>query len=150
MLQLQQQKARAGDTPAGVDGLLAPFGLAGLSSGPGSELAATLKSSSEPDINNINPEGADSQLAAFAAELNKFMANDGSPAATAAALPDGPGPINGKSLVVLTTAIVHGRSAGAMRMCMCACVRACVRLCMSGQARVYVCWAQAPSRHGCM
>ena len=88
VLQLHQQQARAGGAPADVDQILAPFGLAGLSSAPGFELAPSSKSSSE------SGSGADDQPADIQAELDaeleRLAADDGGSAAAAAALSDGP------------------------------------------------------------
>ena len=91
VLQLHQQQARAGDAPADVSELLAPFGLAGLGSAPGFEFADSSKSSSEPG-NSANVQLAAIQ-AEFDAELGRLAADDGSSAA-AAALSDGPKPLD--------------------------------------------------------
>ena len=80
--QLHQQQARAGSALAGVNEILALFGLAGLSSAPRFKFAPSSKSSSESD------DGADDQLAVIQAELDaelERLADDDAGSAAAAA-----------------------------------------------------------------
>ena len=95
MLQLHQQQARAGGAPADVDQILAPFGLAGLSSAPGFEFAPSSKSSSWSDSD-------DNQLADLQAELDaeleRLASDDGGSAAAAAALSDGQKSLDAETL----------------------------------------------------
>ena len=107
VLQLHQQQARAGGAPADVDQILAPFGLAGLSSAPGFEFAPSSKSSSESD------GGADDQFADIQAELDAELgrpAADGgsSAAAAAAALSDEQKSLDAKTPAKLMPGIISG------------------------------------------
>jgi hypothetical protein len=105
VLQLHQQQARAGGAPADVDQILAPFGLAGLSSAPGFEFAPSSKSSSESGSDD--DQLADLQ-AELDAELERLASDDGGSAAAAAALSDGQKSLDAETLAKLMPGIISG------------------------------------------